>query len=95
MATHTPGPWFALSGGFVSQSVGPNWYSKMVCRTQNEISEDGAANARLIAAAPELLAACEAAHKSLFAIGTAQEMTDLVYSVKRQLAAAIAKARGK
>lgn len=54
MSQHTPGPWKVEQGGFVGGPVG---YGR-VCQTWNKFEEDfmnAKANARLIAAAPELL----------------------------------------
>ena len=59
MSAHTPGPWQAM--GFGSMVIGPDHY--VVCRTQlppNKDHDQQAANGRLIAVAPELLAALEA-----------------------------------
>jgi hypothetical protein len=82
--THTPGPWTVSGSHIVSsrtavqlaQVYSPQGYDPKCEREQ--------ANARLIAAAPELLAACHAAFERL-------NGTD----VSQQLAAAIAKAQGK
>lgn len=70
MSKHTPGPWFAqdtrLVGGQVAV-VGPNHDRKageqgeMVVAHVNGRSGEQGANARLIAAAPDLLAALQAA----------------------------------
>lgn len=54
---HTPGPWH------VGMRPGPMIYAKdggWVARCDLSLMSDQAANARLIAAAPDLLAACEA-----------------------------------
>ena len=61
MAEHTPGPWGA-DGLFISSRVdtsGP--YRTIVADCLCDDDHEGAANARLIAAAPELLAALEQA----------------------------------
>jgi hypothetical protein len=53
---HTPGPWKVEDGGFVG---GPIGFGR-VCQTWNKFEEDfqnAEANARLIAAAPELYGA--------------------------------------
>jgi hypothetical protein len=65
MAEHTKGPW---SVGHTRQSptdprIGPFWDNGD--RIMSESREAVEANARLIAAAPELLAACEAAKEWL------------------------------
>ena len=66
-ATHTPGPWFALEndpkhfpghGYRVNRNKdGFAWDLAHICNAPN-----GSANARLIAAAPELLEALKTAH---------------------------------
>lgn len=63
MKTITPGPWFRLSGGAISNTVGADWADErhFVCG----IDCDNDANAKLIVAAPDLLAACEAAEKGI------------------------------
>lgn len=88
---HTPGPWLS--------ACNHRWGHQVVARAAGggtvtiahlgnlEFDED---NARLIAAAPDLLAALEAAHGYLVLFGTDQ--LDHVRSVCR---AAIAKAKGK
>jgi hypothetical protein len=57
---HTPGPWayeqWPDSGGFPRPVVVAQGSRAVACVSR----EDGYANARLIAAAPDLLAACEA-----------------------------------
>ena len=85
MTEHTPGPW----------RVNPLVYMRVnaansnVARISREHGDiEGEANARLIAAAPDLLAACEVALDAMLAhdFGT--------LSLCPQLRAAIAKARG-
>ena len=54
-AKHTPGPWFALSGGNVTRNTGPHWAAAGIYIAQvDQKSMSCEANARLIAAAPEL-----------------------------------------
>ena len=80
MSKHTPGPWH----------VG---YRRVYAATDETIARrdgiDNPANARLIAAAPDLLAAAE---------GVATERTDTQFTVSREaiatLRAAIRKAKG-
>lgn len=69
---HTPGPWYALSGGYVSTTVGPDWPSHVVadCNIgslvqRSEYQKTADANARLIAQAPDLLALCREAREVL------------------------------
>ncbi len=53
-ATHTPGPWVVESGG--SSVVTPG--GRAIADIPNDIDEEEVANARLIAASPDLLSAC-------------------------------------
>jgi hypothetical protein len=65
---HTRGPWEVVPSGpqfdddlFVRQVPGPRGYGNLICRVLHSRSDArAAADARLIAAAPELLSACEA-----------------------------------
>ena len=66
MTKHTPGPWFAGSSGRVYAEGGQNLVASVNGTSALPIP---AANARLIAAAPELLAACEDALNNLPADG--------------------------
>lgn len=96
MAEHTPGPWsLAVSADRTPLVVAPGrstgvaiipFQRDEVCR-QARIEETGA-NARLIAAAPELLEAARAALDDLISDGHAH------YRVAEVLRAAIAKATG-
>lgn len=57
MTSHTPGPWktgFIMNG---DRWVGPEYDQPKVCRIEDERDEFHA-NARLVAAAPDLLEAC-------------------------------------
>jgi hypothetical protein len=85
MSKHTPGPWDASRWRVCAE---PGGNIKVICDTANNKAsrtEENAANARLIAAAPDLLAAC----RSLLA-QLEFECGDLVSEAK----AAIAKAEG-
>lgn len=62
MTKHTPGPWFAGSSGRVYAKGGQNLVASVIGASELPIP---AANARLIAAAPELLVACEDALNNL------------------------------
>lgn len=62
--SHTPGPWYVRTDGTIgSVQRGGMVVAHPVIEPKNE--GDQAANARLIAAAPDLLAACE---KALYAL---------------------------
>ena len=64
MSKHTPGPWRASELGVLSDKLTSygNWY---VCSLIDPDNEEHKANARLIAAAPELLAACKKALEAI------------------------------
>jgi len=89
--THTPGPWFRLSGGIITRSVladhsnGKNFVTVLHEHTR-------AANARIIAAAPELLEACIKAESFMKQI---TPKNDGWHSVQDLLRAAIRKAEEK
>jgi hypothetical protein len=63
IAQHTPGPWVVESGELVQRESPVGWF---VCHPKTECDAtalcwlEHEADARLISAAPELLAACEA-----------------------------------
>ncbi len=93
MSAHTPGPWKVVNHPMValvssqrSVGVGGNGMSSVAWLTGGALNQE--ANARLIAAAPDLLAALEEAHKHLVLLyGDAEPVGTL--------GAAIAKARGR
>ena len=72
---HTPGPWH-IDGGTNSKNdlfiwkVGEYYGGHAIATVHGEIQEDEAANARLIAAAPDLLKACKQALRETFKPGT-------------------------
>ena len=92
-AAHTPGPWYLNPRGWVVQSTGD-------IVTRLECSYNKEANARLIAAAPELLEALEGAEE--LAEGAIKLLRQLdmetgriaAECVLRDARAAIAKAKG-
>lgn len=64
-ASHTPGPWFTKREGFstiyVEARIGGGWVQEIAaCGPTANGSTEQDANARLIAAAPEMLAALKA-----------------------------------
>ena len=98
-ASHTPGPWKMIE---VGNSIGivpakrPPGVSKRDIEDIAAVNLDGDqydahANARLIAAAPDLLAACESALKAM--VEGENDLCELT-STMAMLEAAIAKARG-
>lgn len=102
-AKHTPGPWFARIRGPVAAGIfhedanGPLIASVpenyITSDNQEVLDAEGQANARLIAAAPDLLAACEGALRLL---AKCDVQIDARYGVPevRALMASIAKAKG-
>lgn len=95
-AAHTPGPWFVFGNGHcVGGPVGPLGNSSgaaeagvALCGMQLRTPKEAAANARLIAAAPELL-------EALIALTTPGEARDTsIASNYAKARAAIAKATG-
>ncbi len=96
MSAHTPGPWFAKrmrndNGNFDIDSVGGYFVAKSIGGL--DVGEEEA-NARLIAAAPELLAALQRAYMALIGYlpGHRNAITDAAIDAAR---AAIAKAEGR
>lgn len=88
-AQHTPGPWDWNEGGRLFHSV-PNLYSENVLVVHDPVWRPRDADRKLIAAAPELLAALEAVMREFFPHATTDEYPEL-----RDARAAIAKATGK
>lgn len=84
---HTPGPWRLDGEGLKAMVRGDD--ATIVCLRHRLPGIVNAENMRLIAAAPELLAACEAAYDAYDMGG------GLARDVAEQLLAAIKKARGK
>lgn len=87
---HTPGPWVYGDEMFDSQITAPSapaaWGNRTIAVVDHAEDEMGEANAHLIAAAPELLAAVEDAYRAASAMGWSDKM--LLWG------AAIARARG-
>lgn len=91
MTDHTPGPWTIIppngpQGPFHGILSSEGW----IVATQVV----GAANARLIAAAPDLLAACERTEARLLLMAQFGESEDDA-EWRESVSAAIAKARGE
>ena len=60
MSKHTPGPWFVTEGGqYIEASRYEHGGRQIVGKPQGDNPEQWNANARLIAAAPELLEALQ------------------------------------
>ena len=87
---HTPGPWHVIEGDEWTSDIATNTPEQGIwtVASANKRRDEFEANKRLIAAAPELLAACE---KALDEIGDDSPL----YPITMQLAAAITKATGR
>jgi hypothetical protein len=90
MSKHTPGPWTA--NGTAIEAEAPNGRSDTVAHVYGDrdapVRGSPRANAALISASPDLLAACEAALETF-------ERRFPMSPTTADLRAAIAKARGK
>ena len=86
MSNFSPGPWWTEEG-----KIYPSYSRSMfpLCKMSSLFPlHEQEANARLIVAAPELLAACEAALKDVETLGTVQDWT------VGWIEAAVSKAKG-
>jgi hypothetical protein len=92
---HTPGPWFVTpDGAAVYEKDGYGYRGDTVCGLPSR-SDSRAANARLIAAAPDLLEALKVAAKAeLYDPATGLIDADVLDIVQDVARAAIAKATG-
>lgn len=59
MAKHTPGPWRAMPDGYIQRDAVDPFGGAVVAHVRHSAPDRQAANARLIAAAPDLLDMCE------------------------------------
>lgn len=97
---HTPGPWhveepFGEPGTYIAVTF-PGFSPGLVCRMIDQArTPEGKANARLIAAAPDLLAALESLHAVHRAFSSADNWTSFDDDARAAAEAAIAKARGE
>lgn len=82
--THTPGPWFAHNIGLGPNGEGPFTYPL------GTDPDKAAANARLIAAAPDMLAALEA----IAGESTGYDTEQMIANIQGLCRDAIAKAKG-
>jgi hypothetical protein len=78
----TPGPWYWVTDKIVTSKAGQDWESYIVADAQ--IAED----ARLIAAAPDLLEACERIYEVIRWSASIDDTDKIVLRI------AIAKAKG-
>ena len=96
MTKHTPGPWKTDANMWIRNRMGdtPNW--GYVAQVFDPFTHSGEANARLIAAAPELLNEIEEWHTFLIESATDDNPNkEAVLAKALQVAAVIAKARGE
>ena len=102
--THTPGPWSISQSRGLYSGEARNLYTVSgacgtICTTPNPSVADNAANARLIAAAPELLAALREARDELYAHADANGELDgsgrICHDLVGLCDAAIARATGE
>lgn len=91
MSKWTPGPWYHLAGLHVSTTVGPDWSAADKYIAQVERPYD----ARLIAAAPEMIEALKEARTALQLLGQKQLLPTFAVTAQVMALAAIEKAEGK
>jgi hypothetical protein len=102
MTTHTPGPWELLAGrtfktcnGEFYLAYGSDKYGNpRFCSKENGWPEMDA-NARLVAAAPDLLEALKAVEALAYELRVSAEYANAAQAMKEQVKRAIAKAEGK
>lgn len=101
MSKHTPGPWEARGKAIVARGSPRrnNAYNGRICNVQgagegdNKINATAKANARLIAAAPQMLEALEAAYDHICPDGDPLDARE--FEVCGKIEAAIAAAKGE
>lgn len=89
---HTPGPWRAMPDGYIQRDAADPFGGAVVAHVRHSAPDRQAANARLIAAAPDLLNMCERllgfahhygdAHALLAAQGMLDSARDLIAAAK-------------
>lgn len=94
--THTPGPWRLLDNAILSDHI--NYAGNfIVTELSHRADAEHSANARLIAAAPELLAALKDAESAMRGAGNVKgdrNAEDAFAAVQLRVSAAIAKVEG-
>lgn len=80
MSKHTPGPWF-INGHerytkYVEARIGGGWVQEVAACGPTENPEQQEANARLCAAAPDLLEALQACIQQITALCSADDVPD-------------------
>ena len=91
--SHTPGPWEKFDQSNSVQSVDPEANGK--CRIVYTLGPDSSANARLIAASPDMLAALEGMVNHFGVIEDNEMLHPVAVSASKAVRAAIAKAKGE
>lgn len=96
MTKHTPGPWMVGNRFYVYAPGDPFSLAEVkCCNTVPALDvETHEANARLISASPDLLAACIEVANAMDILGAAN-YSDETRAARQQVAAAIAKANGE
>lgn len=96
MKQHTPGPWDVThyDNRVFVEPRGRSGMDEYICEVGLPSGDRVYEDARLIAAAPELLAACEAAYRALRSYQYGNSATDLAKETADDISAAIEKARG-
>jgi len=87
-AQHTPGPWKVFSWPQNNPDEDDNWCYRMEIKSRQNTFAEHEVNARIMSAAPEMLAALKRVEATLVALGARGEPL-------RSIHAAIAKAEGK
>jgi len=87
-STHTPAPWSVEKRGHADDICAKGY--GVVCEMPDEPDSEARANARLIAAAPDLLEACKGVLHHNSAVKAEYQLPQ---SLIRQIQSAIAKAR--
>lgn len=99
MSKHTPGPWSYWSGYNPFDKIEAQVTAEggdIVIASYNHLIAEGEANARLMAAAPDLLEACEALKREIILSDVDMDYIDSHFKPwLEKAAAAIAKARGE
>lgn len=97
MNKHTPGPWVEFRDADSHDIIAPDGVhiARMEPRNSASPLEDQDADARLIAAAPDLLAALEACESFLMDGTPDSDVSPLESAVRSVARAAIRKARGE
>lgn len=96
MSAHTPGPWHHAGGGVRAVDHG-KWFRIGVFDSRKLTREGNEANARLAAAAPDLLAALESATAALRDLANGwpvRELHDTPQNILAAAESAIARATG-